>query len=292
MSVNMACEFKVTLNTGKGVEEITLPSPTAISENPREAAGQFLEALRAHPAKANKLVQLIDESVLNQRKTPLKEVDLYSALNIIADNMRTLGVDVQLVEDYQMKSLGFPESTEAGVAEGKIYINTSAATTTAPLHEFTHLVFGVMKADSYSDFMRAMEIVSKVPQFQEMLRSLPTEYLHFMDLDRKEEAFTRLIEAIIDNKVSYEVIPEYDELNAIMVKHLEKTFGLEGVIDFISYLQGPLSQIGNDSSLLKPKKIAKTGYSDYQYKVVQSAKVMNYIESLIKEGIITEGECL
>lgn len=96
----MACEFKVTLNTGKGVEEITLPSPTAISENPREAAEQFLEALRAHPAKANKLVQLIDESVLNQRKTPLKEVDLYSALNIIADNMRTLGVDVQLIEDY------------------------------------------------------------------------------------------------------------------------------------------------------------------------------------------------
>lgn len=288
----MACEFKISLNTGKGVEEITLPSPTVISENQEEAVRQFLDALKAHPAKANKLVQLIDESLLNQRKTPLKEVDLYCALNIIADNIRQLGVDVQLVEDYQMKQIGFPEGTEAGVAEGKIYINTSVATTTAPLHEFTHLIFGVMKADKYSDFSRAMEIITKIPQFQEIYKNLPAEYNHFMELDRKEEAFVRLIEGIIDNKLSYEIIPEYDELNNIMVKHLQNTFGLENVIDFISYLKGPLSQIGSDSKLLKPKKIAKTGYSDYQQKVIKSAKVMNYIESLIKEGIITEGECL
>ena len=84
----MACEFKISLNTGKGVEEITLPSPTVISENQEEAVRQFLDALKAHPTKANKLVQLIDESLLNQRKTPLKEVDLYCALNIIADNIR------------------------------------------------------------------------------------------------------------------------------------------------------------------------------------------------------------
>jgi len=44
-----------------------------------------------------------------------------------------------------MNEKNFPIGTEAVVHEGIIYVNKDIAKISAPIHEFMHLVFAVMK---------------------------------------------------------------------------------------------------------------------------------------------------
>jgi hypothetical protein len=68
------------------------------------------------------------------------------------------------------------------------------------MHELLHLVFGVMKHDSFESYERVLELTYKSDYAKELYRQLSTNdnYKNLMDLDLKEEVFCRLIEAIVD----------------------------------------------------------------------------------------------
>jgi hypothetical protein len=106
--------------------------------------------------------------------------------------MEKLGVEVKTFS-------GSPEQ-HGYVENGVIYLNVKSDITTTPMHELLHLVFGVMKHDSFVSYERVLELGCKSEYAKKLYNDLSTKdaYKNLMDLDLKEEVFCRLIEAIAD----------------------------------------------------------------------------------------------
>lgn len=81
----------------------------------------------------------------------------------------SFGVNVNMITSREL-SERFPDinadTTKAFVRDGEIFINTTTAEATDPLHEFTHLVLGVLKSnrDLRRNYEQLMQIVSQTNQ--------------------------------------------------------------------------------------------------------------------------------
>ena len=71
------------------------------------------------------------------------------------------------------------------------------------MHEFLHLVFGVIKYDKFEDFSKLMGLMSSVPEFVQIKQEIDTNpsYNGLTDLDRNEEAFVRYMSELLDGRL-------------------------------------------------------------------------------------------
>ena len=238
------------------------------------------------------------EYTLNQQtsETPLQEIDIKEALNIVAKQMENLGITVHLLDsDEQMEEQGFPANTEASVKNGEIYVNLKRAKVSSPMHEFMHLVFAVMKQENFDQFANLMSQLRGIKEFDEILNQVQQSkyYSNLIESDQLEEAFVRYLSGLLDGEIntSDEFELFYNENQSILNNAIQKTFGTPKINDLINFLKQPFANITKYGSELFVKRNQKTtGYSDKKYNVDITGRIMSFIQSNMGE-LIQEGEC-
>lgn len=247
----------------------------------------------------DKIVRLLDERKAEEslHQESINNIDKREAFELVKQHLKRIGVPVHIESQEKMAELGFPNNTDAGVLDGEIYLSEDSSIS-SPMHEFLHLVFGVMKYDKFKDFSRLMGLMSSVEEFNKIKQEIDTlpAYNGLTDLDKNEEAFARYMSELLDGRLqmSDEFNKIYDEVNRIMIPFIKTTFGIEGIINLMDFLNSPFSDLTKQGSTLFVKKsLDTTGYSDNKYKVVLSGKIMNYIKELSigDNPLIQEGDC-
>jgi hypothetical protein len=86
------------------------------------------------------------------------------------------------------------EDIKAFIRDGKIYINTFAAKSSDLLHEYTHLLLGVLKADteSRSIYEQLLNMVNETPEGKRLFDELEWVYPGISVMDVREEVFAKL----------------------------------------------------------------------------------------------------
>lgn len=218
-------------------------------------------------------------------------------------SFETLNAYKKMVQ--RMNLLGIPVMITDGVENGKvengvIYLNPNSDVTTTPIHELMHLVFAVMKSDNYKDFEKLIKLLQKNEDFMEIFHQIDAspEYSDYMENDKMEEALCRLIETIASDQYDISnLVDDYgEELESKLSKYINpyigKTFGTPEPNSFITFLSSMISELPayNSSIFAKPKKDT-TGYMQQRIKVIQQAKITNWIKDNLVNKLLLEVEC-
>ena len=217
-------------------------------------------------------------------------IELMSAIGQVLQSQFGVGINMLTSSEIAEK---YPDidvnTTKAFVRDGEIYINTTLAEVTDPLHEFTHIILGVLKANPElsKNYEQLMYIVSKTDEGRRKIQKLRDIYTEASEMDLMEEAFVDLF----SRHIMGELRPGFDNLFNSVDKYMKDATKIvfnnpiEDLGSFYgSSIQTVFRRFNSDiASLLDGGKIDFAGTR-------QSRRISNWISKQIKEGNIKE-EC-
>lgn len=292
----MACNYEFQLPTGK----VLMALPAGASQESDFTLDTFIKDLTVYMSnnpKAKEEFEKLLTTVSEQQYLEAKELssaNRKAVLEQMAAHLQQIGVPVTLCTSATMPRVGTERNASACVVNGQIYINTSKASVSDPMHEMMHLVFGVMKVDDYSLFKDVMQQMFKLKEAQEIYNTqLSTSYEGLMYYDKLEETFVRLISDLLLGKYDLmhneELSTFLDNMAEILKPSIEKTFGIQMTDGLLDFLQSPVKHLTKRGSTLFIKKNYRTlGYTEHKQKVIESNRITQYIRDLINNGTIQE----
>lgn len=146
------------------------------------------------------------EEYKKSKRTPI--ISLMSAIDNVLSDKFGVTVNMQTSEEI---TKNFPDidanTAKAFIRDGQIYINTTIAQSTDLLHEYTHLILGVLKSDPKlrGNYEQLMDIVAKTNEGKDMIRRLRSRYETASEMDLMEEAFAKLFGNHIMGKLNPEL---------------------------------------------------------------------------------------
>lgn len=292
----MACNYEFQLPTGK----VLMALPAGASQESDFTLDTFIKDLTVYMSnnpKAKEEFEKLLTTVSEQQYLAAKElssVNRKAVLEQMAAHLQQIGVPVTLCTSATMPRVGTERNASACVVNGQIYINTSKASVSDPMHEMMHLVFGVMKVDDYALFKDVMQQMFKLKEAQEIYNTqLSTSYEGLMYYDKLEETFVRLISDLLLGKYDLmhneELSSFLDNMSETLKPSIEKTFGIQMTDGLLDFLQSPVKHLTKRGSTLFIKKNYRTlGYTEHKQKVVESNRITQYIRDLINNGTIQE----
>ena len=291
----MACNYEFQLPTGK----VLMALPAGVSQESDFTLDTFIKDLTVYMSnnpkakeEFEKLLTTVSEQYLEAKE--LSSVNRKAVLEQMAAHLQQIGVPVTLCTSATMPRVGTERNASACVVNGQIYINTSKASVSDPMHEMMHLVFGVMKVDDYALFKDVMQQMFKLKEAQEIYNTqLSTSYEGLMYYDKLEETFVRLISDLLLGKYDLlhneELSSFLDNMSETLKPSIEKTFGIQMTDGLLDFLQSPVKHLTKRGSTLFIKKNYRTlGYTEHKQKVVESNRITQYIRDLINNGTIQE----
>ena len=292
----MACNYEFQLPTGK----VLMALPAGISQESDFTLDAFIKDLTVYMSnnpKAKEEFEQLLTTVSEQQYLEAKELssaNRKAVLEQMTAHLQQIGVPVTLCTSATMPRVGTERNASACVVNGQIYINTSKASVSDPMHEMMHLVFGVMKVDDYTLFKDVMQQMFKLKEAQEIYNTqLSTSYEGLMYYDKLEETFVRLISDLLLGKYDLlhneELSTFLDNMSERLKPSIEKTFGIQMTDGLLDFLQSPVKHLTKRGSTLFIKKNYRTlGYTEHKQKVVESNRITQYIRDLINNGTIQE----
>lgn len=143
------------------------------------------------------------EQYKKSKRTPI--ISLMSAIDkVIADKF---GVQVNMQTSEEIKT-NFPDidanTSKAFIRDGEIYINTTIASSSDLLHEYSHLILGVLKSDPNlrRNYEQLLDIVARTREGKEMIKKLRSRYDSASEMDLMEEAFVKLFSNYVIGKMN------------------------------------------------------------------------------------------
>lgn len=217
-------------------------------------------------------------------------VELISAIGQVLQFQFGVNINMMTAAEISEK---YPDintnETKAFVRDGEIFINTTSAEATDPLHEFTHIILGVLKANPElrRNYEQLMYIVSNTTEGKLKMQKLRDIYTNVSEMDLMEEVFVDLF----SKHILGELGPGFDNLFTSIdsyMKDVTKIVFNNPIEDLESFygssIQTVFRRFNSDvASLLDGKKI---NFSDTK----QSRRLSNWISKQIEEGTIKE-EC-
>lgn len=217
-------------------------------------------------------------------------IELMSAIGQVLQSQFGVNINMltssEIVEKYPDIDVN---TTKAFVRDSEIFINTTLAEVTDPLHEFTHIILGVLKANPElsKNYEQLMYIVSKTEEGKRKIQKLRDIYTEASEMDLMEEAFVDLF----SRHIMGELKPGFDNLFTSVDKYMKDATKIvfnnpiEDLGSFYgSSIQTVFRRFNSDiASLLDGRKI------DFA-ETRQSRRISNWISKQIKEGNIKE-EC-
>lgn len=292
----MACNYEFQLPTGK----VLMALPAGVSQESDFTLDTFIKDLTVYMSnnpKAKEQFEQLLTTVSEQQYLEAKELssaNRKAVLEQMTAHLQQIGVPVTLCTSATMPRVGTERNASACVVNGQIYINTSKASVSDPMHEMMHLVFGVMKVDDYALFKEVMQQMFKLKEAQEIYNTqLSTSYEGLMYYDKLEETFVRLISDLLLGKYDLlhneELSSFIDSMSEILKPSIEKTFGIQITDGLLDFLQSPVKHLTKRGSTLFIKKNYRTlGYTEHKQKVIESNRITQYIRDLINNGTIQE----
>lgn len=217
-------------------------------------------------------------------------IELMSAIGQVLQNK--FGIIMNMITSSELLEK-FPDidanTTKAFVRDGQIFINTTTAESTDPLHEFTHLILGVLKSnrDLRRNYEQLMQIVSNTEAGKSKMQKLRDTYEGISEIDLAEEAFVDLF----SRYVMGELKPGFEQLFQTVDKYMKDATKIvfnNPIEDLASFygtsIEAVFKRFNSDvASLLGGSKI---DFASTQ----QQRKLSNWINAGIKNGDIKE-EC-
>lgn len=143
------------------------------------------------------------EQYKKSKRTPI--ISLMSAIDkVIADKF---GVQVNMQTSEEIKT-NFPDidanTSKAFIRDGEIFINTTIASSSDLLHEYTHLILGVLKSDPNlrRNYEQLLDIVARTREGRDTIKSLRSRYDTASEMDLMEEAFVKLFSNYVVGKMN------------------------------------------------------------------------------------------
>ena len=145
--------------------------------------------------------------------TPIPSSDIHNSLVSINEGTARPAQSIRLLDDLAQKlydKLGvqvhvetqsnledlfrewgeeMPSDVHGFVRGGEIYINSSTATDEDFIHEYTHLMLGVLKARNYDNYYELVNIVGNLKECEYLKKSIKKAYPNLADVDLNEEVF-------------------------------------------------------------------------------------------------------
>lgn len=292
----MACNYEFQLPTGK----VLMALPAGVSQESDFTLDTFIKDLTVYMSNTPKAKEEFEKLLTTVSEQQYLEAEELSSVNRkavleqMAAHLQQIGVPVTLCTSATMPRVGTERNASACVVNGQIYINTSKASVSDPMHEMMHLVFGVMKVDDYALFKEVMQQMFKLKEAQEIYNTqLSTSYEGLMYYDKLEETFVRLISDLLLGKYDLlhneELSSFIDSMSEILKPSIEKTFGIRMTDGLLDFLQSPVKHLTKRGSTLFIKKNHRTlGYTEHKQKVIESNRITQYIRDLINNGTIQE----
>lgn len=117
------------------------------------------------------------------------------------------GITCNIVTNDEIKmginGISIDPSAKAFILNGQIYINIDQANSGDLIHEYSHLILGIMKAKDMKQYQNLISIVTKLPDYQMRLDLFRNTYKDTRsEIDLQEEIFVTLFGDFIGNKFS------------------------------------------------------------------------------------------
>lgn len=201
------------LNEKRDNEQVIGEVVSMIEQAPKRA--YYIESKTWVPGRKQFIYRVIPtnpiqiEEYKKSKRIPI--ISLMSAINnVIFDKF---GVSVNMQTSEEIKS-NFPDvdanTSRAFIRDGQIYVNTTIAQSSDLLHEYTHLILGVLKSDPNlrRNYEQLLDIVSRTNEGKEMIKKLRSRYDTASEMDLMEEAFAKLFSNHIMGKMN----PQLDQI--------------------------------------------------------------------------------
>ena len=148
-----------------------------IEEAPKRA--YYIESKTWMPGKKQFVYNIIPTDPVQvseyKKSKRVPVITLMSAIDKVLSEK--FGVTVNMYTSEEIKER-FPDvdanTSRAFIRDGQIYVNTTIAKSTDLLHEYTHLILGVLKVDPElrRNYEQLMDIVSKTKEGKETLKKI------------------------------------------------------------------------------------------------------------------------
>lgn len=197
-----------------------------------------------------------------------------------------LGVTVHIETQSTLEDLfkewdeEMPSQVNGFIKNGEIYINSSVASTNTLLHEFTHIMLGVLKAKNFDNYYELVNLVGNHERAKYKKKQLVKLYPNRAESDINEEVFADLFAASLIGRDLGEFLngTMKDARRAVDDK-MGSIFGKERLSE--DFYNGKLSdifqQFGYDlGEVIKQGNGLEIGTSSYR-------EASNWIESQIAE---------
>lgn len=245
----------------------------------------------------NKLNNLYNFS--NEKENKIKKYQNPDLLYIIQNNLKSLGVEMIISTSEDFRKEGFDSKAKAAVKNGKIYVLKNSFEVSDVIHELSHLLFSVLKIKDFKSYESLIRTLYQHPivknLYKKSIDKSDSLYSENFELDKQEEAVVMFIEYISSGKEFQREINDIDVVNFLNEKLepiIKEVLGVTKYPGLITFFNSLIEDIPNyGSELFKLPKMDSTGFVKYQDDAKKSAQISNYINSLIKNKIIKEGDC-
>lgn len=143
-----------------------------------------------------------------QRPQPIiSELENFS--NILKE--KGIEVDVLTASEISERFSDIEGTVKAFIENGKIYINGDIATSQDLIHEYAHLLLGILKAKNFSVYQQFLEKVLTLKTAQGKVKYMEGLYPNRAKLDIYEEIFADLFGEYIEGKHNIDIFQDIQE---------------------------------------------------------------------------------
>lgn len=220
-----------------------------------------------------------------------KSVPIVTLMTSISESFKSkFNTNVNLLTYDKLKEK-FPDidpSVKAFIRDGEIYINLASAKSEDLLHEYTHLLLGVLKAnpESAKIYEQLMQMVINTDEGSKELKIIRNSYPNISEMDLMEETFASLFSRYLQGRGS-DINDIFRENRKFLAGENKNIFDLAGDTDLkTQYNKSILSIFERFSSDVAVKLKQEDGLDFAE--TINIRKKTNWINKQISEGEIKE----
>ena len=268
------------------VDSITKLEKKAYYVESRKYAGNKTEKLYEY-----KLIET--ESTVVEQYKKQKNIPTIKLFKGISQSFKAkFGVDITVLNRDQLQEQfpGMDEGVKAFIKDGNIYINSYSAKSSDLLHEYTHLLLGVLKSnpDSASVYEQLLNMVaeSKEKDVRITMEQIEENYPDLSVMDKREELFAELFGRYLSGRGS-DIDHIFKQQDKFLKHENQNIFDLNSDTDLKSIYNKTLSSIFERFSSDVATKLKEDSGLDFS-ETINSRKKSNWLSKQIKDGNIRE----
>lgn len=234
-----------------------------------------------------------EPNIVRQYQKTTKNKPILTILTAISESFKSkFNTNVHILNESELKEK-FPdidEGVKAFIRNGEIYVNLLAAKSSDLLHEYTHLLLGVLKSnpESVYAYEELLNMVVSTKEGRILAENISENYPDLSEMDLREEVFATLFGQYLQGRGS-DINEIFKEKYDYLLKKNKNIFDLTSEDDLKQiYNKSLISIFERFSSDVANKLNQNDGLAFAE--TVNTRKKTNWINKQIKDGFIKE-EC-